>query len=106
MNDVVEGSTGMAVFAVTYVYDHRTAERDLYRPAHRGYLRELLDEGVLIAAGAWADESSPGALLLFRAAAADDVAARIRIDPYVVHGIVTAADIREWTATIGPFAQT
>jgi uncharacterized protein len=96
----------MAVFAVTYVYDHRTAERDLYRPAHRGYLRELLEEGELLAAGAWADESNPGALLLFRAPSADAVAARIRIDPFVVHGIVTSADIREWTAGIGPFAST
>lgn len=93
----------MAVFTVHYSYDQRSADRDLYRPAHRGYLRELLKDGVLLASGPFTDAANPGALLIFRADSADDVVARLRIDPFMANGLVVAADIKEWQPVMGPW---
>ena len=106
-DSVREDKPGMAVFTVHYTYDpspEQRAQRELYNPAHRGYLRELMTDGIVLAAGKYANEERPGALLIFRGETADDVAARLRIDPYIVHGLVTAADVREWTAALGPWA--
>ncbi len=97
----------MPVFAVHYTYDpaaDQAQQRILYEPAHRGYIRELVSEGVVLAAGRYTDESRPGALLIFRGDSADQVAGHLRIDPYVVHSLVTNADIREWTAALGQWA--
>ena len=58
----------------------------------------------MLAAGRYVSNERPGALLLFRAASAEDVAGHLRIDPYVVNGLVANADIREWTAALGVFA--
>lgn len=95
----------MAVFAVHYTYQiTQNADRDLYRPAHRGYLRELLAEGKVLASGAYVDADNPGALLIFQADSAGAVAELLRIDPFMVHGLVAAADIREWAQAMGPWA--
>ncbi len=95
----------MAVFAVQYTYHpNQGADRDLYRPAHRGYLRELLNDGIVLASGAYPDEENPGALLIFRADTAGEVADRLRIDPFMVQGLVANADIREWSVAMGPWA--
>jgi uncharacterized protein YciI len=95
----------MAVFAVNYTYrSSQNAERDLYRPAHRGYLRELMADGKVLATGSYVDDDNPGALLLFQDESAAAVAEMLRIDPFMVHGLVAAADIREWTVAMGPWA--
>ncbi|MEO5833832.1 MAG: YciI family protein [Nakamurella sp.] len=95
----------MAVFAVHYTYHQdQAAQRDLYRAAHRGYLRELLAEGSLLASGPYVDDENPGALLIFQAASADVVVAQLTIDPFVANGLVTNADVREWAQTMGPWA--
>jgi uncharacterized protein YciI len=101
----LEAETPMAVFAVHYTYrSAQNADRDLYRPAHRGYLRELLAEGKVLATGSYVDDENPGALLIFRADSAAAVADLLRIDPFMVHGLVAAADIREWAQAMGPWA--
>ena len=94
----------MALFAVHYTYDQRTALRDQYRPAHRGYLRELFADGILLTVGSYPDATRPGALLIFKANTAEDVAGRLRSDPFVAQGLVTNADIREWNVAYGPWA--
>lgn len=95
----------MAVFAVHYTYTtDQAAERDLYRAAHRGYLRELLAEGSLLAAGPYVDDENPGALLIFQAASADVVVRQLTIDPFVANGLVANADVREWSQAMGPWA--
>ena len=95
----------MAVFAVHYTYDKgQDAQRDLYRAAHRGYLRELLAEGSLLAAGPYVDDENPGALLIFSAASADVVVQQLTIDPFVANGLVSNADVREWSQAMGPWA--
>jgi uncharacterized protein YciI len=95
----------MAVFAVHYTYNkEQAAQRDLYRAAHRGYLRELLAEGSLLASGPYVDDENPGALLIFQAASADVVVAQLTIDPFVANGLVANADVREWAQAMGPWA--
>jgi uncharacterized protein YciI len=95
----------MAVFAVHYTYDKdQAAQRDLYRAAHRGYHRELLAEGSLLASGPYVDDENPGALLIFRAENADVVVDQLTVDPFVANGLVAHADVREWTQAMGPWA--
>ena len=79
----------MPVFAVHYTYSPEQAgQRDLYRAAHRGYLRELLADGRLLASGPYVDDENPGALLIFQAPTADVVVQQVTIDPFMVNGLV------------------
>ena len=68
------------------------------RPAHRQRLAQLHHDGVLIAAGPWADDS--GALLIFRL---DEkgIRAELDTDPYYVTPGVAVASVREWTPVAG-----
>lgn len=99
----------MSVFAVHYTYDHRTAERDQVRPAHRAFLAGLHDDGTLLASGPYGGpttglEAEPdGALLLVRA---DDAAACERVldaDPFALSGLVAQRAVRPWTPVFGPW---
>lgn len=64
------------------------------RPAHRERLARLHAEGVLMAAGPWADDS--GALLILRT---DEPGLReiIAADPYYSTPGVTVVGYRRWT---------
>lgn len=70
-----------------------TAERLAARPAHRAYLTRLRDEGALLAAGPWADDS--GALLVFTADR-DAVEQILRTDPYYRTAGVEVTAVRDW----------
>lgn len=63
------------------------------RPAHRELLGQLREQGVLVMAGPWADDS--GALLVFDAerSEVDDIMAR---DPYYSTDGVKVVGLREW----------
>lgn len=93
----------MPAFAVHYTYDEQSDARAEHLAAHRAFLRDLLDEGILLAGGAYRDEP-PGALLLFRADTAADVGDILDRDPYRHEGLVAAREIRLWSAAIGPWA--
>ena len=56
----------MPVFAVHSSYADRPDGVTAHRPAHRAFLRELFDQGVVLAAGAY-PQGPAGALLVFRA---------------------------------------
>lgn len=94
----------MAAFAVFYTYDDRSADRDTHRPAHRAFLGDLLESGVVLAAGAYSDAGAPGALLLLRAESEAEVTAVLAQDPFVLAGLVPGVEIREWSAGVGPWA--
>ena len=94
----------MAVFAVTYTYDNRTDVRMAQRPTHREFLFALADRGILLAAGAYADDQTPGGLLAMRAADEAEVASILDADPYRHAGVISNRDIREWGQLIGPWA--
>ena len=68
------------------------------RPAHRAHLARLHEQGVLVMAGPWADES--GALLVFRAdeAALDEI---MSTDPYYSTPGVSVVAKRAWNPIVG-----
>lgn len=63
------------------------------RPHHRQRLEQLRDDGELVLAGPWADDS--GALLIFRS---DEAQVRqiLQDDPYYTTAGVTVLGVREW----------
>ncbi|MEW9548755.1 YciI family protein [Nonomuraea sp. NPDC050783] len=66
------------------------------RPAHREHLRRLQEEGRLVTAGPWADDS--GAMHVYEAADADEVREILRRDPYTeVPGCHEVTLLKEWT---------
>ncbi|GAA2666721.1 MULTISPECIES: YciI family protein [Actinosynnema] len=89
----------MARFAVELVYADDEAKRLEVRPAHRDYLRELQERGVLLAAGPYADET--GALLVYEAADEDELRAVLAADPYAPAGVVAEIRVHEWKALLG-----
>jgi uncharacterized protein YciI len=92
----------MSVFAVLYSYaESEAAGRDAHRPAHRAWLRGLLDRGIVLSSGAYADGS--GALILIRA---QDRAAAEKLftdDPFAQHNLVHESRIVEWKPIMGAF---
>jgi uncharacterized protein len=74
-------------------------ERLAARPAHRLFLARLHEEGCLLAAGPWADDS--GALLVFDVERAE-LRRILDADPYYRTPGVEVAAIREWAPVVGP----
>jgi hypothetical protein len=81
----------------TYVEDREKLLE--VRPRHRDYLRGLADDGIVLAAGPWADDTSGFALY--------EVADRAQLDrlldddPYTTEGVAAQRQIREWNITLG-----
>lgn len=73
-------------------------ERLAARPAHRSFLTRLHEEGRLLAAGPWADDS--GALLVFDVGPAE-LERVLDADPYYRTPGVEVAAVREWTPVVG-----
>ncbi|MFI6433078.1 YciI family protein [Rhodococcus oryzae] len=93
----------MPIVAVEYTYSEATATaRDEIRPDHRAWLSGLVERGVVLTTGPFADGS--GALIL---ATAEDVAAVRSLftnDPFAKAGLVEAARFTEWTPVMGAFS--
>jgi uncharacterized protein YciI len=68
--------------------------RQRTRPAHREYLRSLLDAGTLRLSGPWADDS--GACIVYEAGSIDEARALLEADPYRSAGVLADAKIKEW----------
>ncbi|MGC4835852.1 YciI family protein [Micromonospora vinacea] len=68
------------------------------RPAHRERLQALHQEGRLVMAGPFADDS--GALLIFDVPDAEAFAAIVAADPYYRTPGVTIAGQREWSPIV------
>lgn len=88
-------------FAVvaTYVPD-AVNRRAPHREAHLAYARSLLERGVLVMGGAFADPVD-AALLICRAASREEVWGYLADDPYVRAGLWPSITVREWTVVIG-----
>jgi uncharacterized protein len=74
-------------------------ERLAARPAHRSLLARLHEEGRLLAAGPWADDS--GALLVFDVQRTE-LERILDADPYYRTPGVEVTGIREWAPVVGP----
>ncbi|WP_049573732.1 YciI family protein [Streptomyces sp. SBT349] len=78
-----------------------TEERLAGRPAHRASLARLHEEGRLLAAGPWADES--GALLVFDLPGPEELDRVLAADPYFHRTPgVTVVSVREWAPVVVP----
>jgi uncharacterized protein YciI len=74
-----------------------TDDKDLRlrtRPAHREYLRSLLDQGKLRMSGPWVDES--GACIVYNAEDIAEAQSLLEADPFRTAGVLADARIREW----------
>lgn len=89
------------LFVLTYDYVPDVLEkRTPHRPGHLALIQELHAAGTILYAGAF-DPPTDGALFVFKAAAAAEVEAFVRRDPYVKHGVVTGHRIRPWNVVVG-----
>lgn len=89
----------MARFAVELVFGPDAEKRLSVRPAHREYIASLVEKGVVLGAGPYADDT--GALIIYEAA--DEAALKeiIAADPYTPANVITDWKIREWTPVLG-----
>jgi uncharacterized protein YciI len=85
------------MYVLELVFDDDQRRLDA-RPAHREILDRLHEDGVLVMAGPWADDS--GALLIF---STDERGMRdiIATDPYYTTSGVTVAAVRSWKPITG-----
>lgn len=90
----------MTRFAVHYSYGPEEQQAQ-HRPEHRAYLSSLLEQGSLLASGPYTDDSAAGALLIVEAEDSAAVQALLDQDPMMIHGVVTAHEIREWNVVLG-----
>jgi uncharacterized protein YciI len=91
----------MPYFALTYdVVDGYAEQRLPFRHLHLAHASAATERGELLFGGAYADPVD-GALLIFRAPDRATVTAFAEHDPYVVNGLVTRWQVREWTVVIG-----
>jgi len=88
-------------FLLFYDYVEDVLERRApLREAHLALVREYVERGELLLAGAHADPAD-GAALVFKVDDRASVAEFAGRDPYVDNGLVTAWRIREWTVVAG-----
>lgn len=81
-------------FAAIIEYTTDTAKIAATRPAHREYLKTLLDSGRLAISGPFADDR--GGILVYEANSAEEVEAMLRDDPFTKAGVFEKVQIREW----------
>lgn len=91
-------------YVVTYdAADDVTSKAPLHYPAHAARAREFHGRGDLLMIGIFADPQLDGAMGIFPTRAAAE--AFVRDDPFVVHGVVRAWHIREWSEVLVPDAR-
>lgn len=91
----------MSLFAIEYEYALEPDRLAEHRPSHRAFLRELADQGILMLSGPYADDGTPGALIIARGESAAEVLAAFDADPFFRVGLITDRAIRPWTLVIG-----
>ncbi|MFN0071788.1 MAG: YciI family protein [Chloroflexota bacterium] len=85
----------MSTYVLELKFDRDNARRMEVRPAHRDHLKELLDQGKLIMAGPWGDDS--GAMIILNVQDETEARSIIAKDPYTHADCVTVASLRPWT---------
>ncbi|WP_367134176.1 YciI family protein [Saccharothrix sp. HUAS TT1] len=89
----------MARYAVELVFGDDQDARMAVRPAHREYLAELVERGVLLVSGPWTDQS--GALLVYEVADEAELRDVLAADPYTPAGVVAETRVHEWATLMG-----
>jgi uncharacterized protein len=88
------GRNGGMKFAATIEYSRDAAKIAANRPAHREYLKSLLDSGHLVISGPFTDDS--GGLLVYEAESQEQAEALLRADPFAKAGVFMTWTIRGW----------
>jgi uncharacterized protein YciI len=91
----------MPVYAVTYHYTNQPDVLAEHRPAHREYLKTLVDTHGLIAAGRTPGGLVDSALLVLDTDSVESVEAALNLDPFWTEGLIQKREILEWTIAIG-----
>ena len=81
-------------FAAIIEYTRDPAKISAARPAHREYLKGLLDTGRLVISGPFDDDS--GGILVYQGGSAADVEAMIREDPFAKGGVFLSWKLHGW----------
>jgi uncharacterized protein len=89
----------MPKFAVQIVYGPDRDRLAEVRPKHREYLDTLVEKGVLLLSGPYADME--GALLLFETADEAELRGYLAADPYAGAQVLSGTTVREWNAVKG-----
>jgi hypothetical protein len=74
------------------------------RAAHLALARQAVARGQLVLGGALANPPDR-VVMLFRGGSPADAEAFAKADPYVVNGLVTGWQVREWTTVVGEGAE-
>lgn len=83
--------------------DDYVDRRGPLRGAHIAHARQAIARGELVLGGALANPPDR-AILLFKGDSPTVAESFAAVDPYVVNGLVTRWQIREWTTVVGPDA--
>jgi uncharacterized protein YciI len=89
----------MAWYTVETTYVDDRAKLEDSRPRHRAYLRALVEEGKVGAAGPWADDSAGFAI--YQVADRAELDRLLADDPYTVDGVAKARTVNEWKLVLG-----
>jgi uncharacterized protein len=81
-------------FAATIEYTPDKIKIGEFRPTHRDYLTDLTQQGKVVMAGPFADDS--GGLIVYEAATASEVEQLIKEDPFYTSGVFQTWVIRPW----------
>jgi uncharacterized protein YciI len=92
----------MAIYAVTYKYIDDPELINQIRPSHRVWLKELLDQGILLVSGPMVNRAA--ALLVFRSGSEEELSALLDRDPLEVAGVIEERIIEEWNTVFGPWS--
>ncbi|PPK67917.1 YciI family protein [Actinokineospora auranticolor] len=89
----------MTWFTVDTRYTDDDALLQAARPAHRDFLRAMVDSGQVLAAGPWAD--GLGGFFVVRVEDRAELDRILAADPYTTGGVAAARVVREWNIVLG-----
>jgi uncharacterized protein YciI len=92
----------MPIFAVTYKYIDDPELINQIRPPHRVWLKELLDQDILLVSGPMVNRAA--SLLVFRGETVEELSALLDNDPLEVAGVIEERIIEEWNTVFGPWS--
>lgn len=89
-----------AIYLVRFEHPDEAGWQAWVRP-HVGWIREQVEQGVVIASGPSVGTPTRQGLLVMRAADRSDLEAIIRTDPFWVNGIIDNLQITQWDPLFG-----
>ena len=78
--------------------------RDEFRDQHLALAKASIDRGELFLGGAFANPAD-GAAIVFKGNTPKIAESFAKADPYVINGLVTSWNVREWTTVAGKDAE-